>query len=317
MSTTQTPASSNSSTSRNNQNSDEENRSSTAVRLRLCNSFHDGQLNHDGQLKSVPASNSRIFRDGTEAPLPIANSLSNIQESSLASTRRTKNKFLLSLSEELWARLTPHIGHALMFQGQVLIDTKQIVDRIYFPNGGLVSQIVNESSGAQVEVGVVGREGIVGVMSLLDKQPSLTRSLVQVPHTCNWLPAEILRREFALDTTLQQALMQHMAILTTQSAQSALCNRLHTVEERLCRWLLIIRDRIESNEIEITHEFIGHMLGTRRSSVSIALGTLQRAGFVEIGRGRITLRDDEGIGSCACDCYPLLRERFAQLSTNQ
>lgn len=310
MSTTQTPVSSNLSTQRNAQHADEDKLSSAAVRLRLCNSFQGTQL------KSVPASNSRVFRDGTEAPVPATNGLSrSTQESNLVSNRRTKNKFLLSLSNELWARLSPHIGHALMFQGQVLIDNKQVVDRVYFPNGGLVSQIVNESSGAQVEVGVVGREGIVGVMSLLDKQPSLTRSLVQVPHTCNWLPADILRREFALDTMLQESLMQHMAILTTQSAQSALCNRLHTVEERLCRWLLIIRDRIEADEIEITHEFIGHMLGTRRSSVSIALGTLQRAGFVEIGRGRIMLRDDEGIENCACDCYPLLRERFAQLTT--
>ena len=316
MSTTQASVSSTPAQKRNSQGNEEENRSLAAVRLRLCNSSQDTQL------RSVPSANSRVFREAgyrEEAQVAVAGGMRRSGQETIPNLleRRTKNKFLQSLPEALWARLSPHLGHALMIQGQLLVDNDQISERVYFPNGGLVSQIINESNGAQVEVGVVGREGIVGVMSLIDGQPSLTRSLVQVPHTCNWLPTEVLRREFSLDASLQQSLMRHMAILAMQSSQSALCNRLHTVEERLCRWLLIIRDRIESNEIEITHEFIGHMLGTRRSSVSIALGTLQRAGFVEIGRGRITLIDDEGIGNCACECYSLLRDRFAQLTPSQ
>ena len=230
-----------------------------------------------------------------------------------ASDRRTKNLFLQSVPESLWSRLSPHLGHALMIQGQLLLDTSQCVDRIYFPNGGLVSLVVGEGEGSQVEVGVIGREGVVGAPALLSLQRTFTRAMVQVPHTCSWLPVEVLAQEFTHDRELQSLLLRHVEVLLAQASQSALCNRLHSVEERLCRWLLTIRDRIQSDEIEITHEYIGHMLGTRRSSVSIALGALQRAGFVEVGRGRITLLNVEGIGECACECYKVLRDQFATL----
>lgn len=229
---------------------------------------------------------------------------------------RPRNRLLCSLGADEWERLSPHLGRTLLIEGQNLNHPGQAIERVYFPNTGLVSLVVNARDGSQVEVGVAGREGLAGDLSVLCGGPSQLRAIVQAAGTACWLPAAVVREEFRRGGAFQQNLLQHFQMLTSQSAQCALCNRLHSVEERLSRWLMVIRDRLETDEIDITHEFIAHMLGTRRSGVTVALGVLQQAGLIDITRGHISIRDAGQLAASACECYGIISKQFHAVAEN-
>jgi CRP-like cAMP-binding protein len=221
---------------------------------------------------------------------------------------------LASLPVDVWLRISPHIRHALLIPGQSLHGPGESVERVYFPNSGLVSLVMDSRDGSQVEVGVIGREGIVGALPALCGQATLGHAMVQIAGNACWIPATALREEFRRGGSLQDWLMRYIQVMTAQASQCALCNRLHTVEERLCRWLLMVRDRIGNDEIDITHEFIAHMLGARRSGVTVALGVLQQAGLIDLTRAHIMILNGEGLESNTCECYGLLRSQFATLN---
>ena len=230
---------------------------------------------------------------------------------------RPRNQVLAMLPADVWLRVAPHIGHALLIQGRALYEAGKTAEQVYFPNGGLISLVVDSRSGARVETGLVGREGMTGVFEALNGVPVMHRAIVQIAGTACWLPSEVMRAEFRRSGEFQDWMLRYLQWMHAQAAQCALCNRLHSVEERLARWLLMVRDRMVNDEVPITHEAIAHMLGTRRSSVTVALGSFEQAGFLHCARGRLEIIDAHGLQGSACECYAALHACGALLHGHQ
>jgi CRP-like cAMP-binding protein len=227
--------------------------------------------------------------------------------------QRPRNLLLAALPRPTWTRLAPLVRHALLIPGQPLPEADSPTGRVYFPNSGLVSLTMASREGMQVEVGMIGREGTTGTVEMLFGSAPRPWALVQIAGNACWLPLSDLRAAFNSDADLRSWLVRYWATLGAQTAQNSLCNRLHSVEERLARWLLLARDRIGCDEIEITHEFIAHILGARRSGVTVALGALQQAGLIDCARGRITIRHAGQLASSSCECYAAVQGHFRQL----
>jgi CRP-like cAMP-binding protein len=151
---------------------------------------------------------------------------------------------------------------------------------------------------------------------VLGNSPPLTESVVQIPGKGWWMPAHLLESEFSSSATLHRLLLRYMQLLMTLTSQTALCNRLHSVEARLGKWLLLSRDRVQSPQLELTQEFLAQMLGSRRAGVTVAAGDLRDAGLISYTRGCITILDESGLQKRACECYPAIRTRFDQLLEN-
>ncbi len=221
-----------------------------------------------------------------------------------------KNVILASLSAPERDRIKELLTPVSMPVGRIIYEAGEPVQRVYFPISGMISLVVASMEGTQVEAGVVAHEGGAGVPSALAQNAPTTRAMVQIEGRAFWMTAEAFRDEFRRGGSLQPVILRYMQTLVAQTSQAALCNRIHTVEERLSRWLLTIRDRIGSDELNITQEFIAHMLGTRRSGVTVAAGVLRQAGFIQYTRGHITITDGNGLEGCACECYGILRHEF-------
>lgn len=230
-----------------------------------------------------------------------------------AAPSRPRSWALQSLPVDVWRRLEPQMQRTLLFQGQILHEAGSSVGRVYFPNSGMVSLVLGSASGEQVEVAMAGREGAVGALEMLSDLPATETAVVQVPGTALWLPASVVHDEFRRSGAFHEWMLRFWSSLMAQKSQAALCNRLHSVEERLCRWLLGLRDRVESDEIEITHGSIAQMLGARRSGVTVALGTLGAQGLLNTGRGHILLLDIEGLRANSCSCHTTLSRSMAAL----
>lgn len=226
---------------------------------------------------------------------------------------RPRGWALQGLPGDVWRRLEPQAHRTLLFQGQVLHEAGAAVDRVYFPNSGMVSLVLSSSTGEQVEVAMAGREGAVGALEMLSDTVAGEMAVVQVPGTALWLPSGVVRDEFRRAGAFHDWMLRFWASLMAQKSQAALCNRLHSVEERLCRWLLGLRDRVESDEIEITHGSIAQMLGARRSGVTVALGALGAQGLLDTGRGHILLLDIEGLRASSCSCHATLSRSIETL----
>jgi len=177
----------------------------------------------------------------------------------------------------------------------------------------MVSLLAITEDGDTAEVGVTGYEGVIAIQSVLGGKENTFDFLVQMAGDAWKMPAEILRQEFRKDTKLQDSVLRYMHASFAQISQTALCNRLHTVEERLARWLLLCEDRMNGDHISLTHEMLGKMLGTRRSTVSLAAATLQNAGLLNYNRGRIAIKDRKGLLRISCTCYEMVQRRFEKL----
>jgi CRP-like cAMP-binding protein len=221
-----------------------------------------------------------------------------------------RNRLLAALSSEAWQRLAPHLRRFEMVQGKVLQENGKPIEQVYFVEEGMVSLVIDAEDGNQVEVGITGNEGLVGVLIGLDNQPALHKAMVQVPGVAYQLSAEVLEDECRRNPQWHNLLLHYAYVLFAQSSRSALCNRTHTVEERLSRWLLLVRDRINSDELPLRDEFIAHMLGARRSTVTVALGVLQQAGLIDNTRGDILILNNDKLERTACSCYANLRDQF-------
>jgi CRP-like cAMP-binding protein len=162
-------------------------------------------------------------------------------------------------------------------------------------------------------MGLAGNDGVVGVALFLGGDTTPNRAVVQVAGGAFKMPARLLREEFGKGGPLQRALLRYTQALITQISQTAVCNRLHDVEQRLCRWLLLCHDRVSSNELQMTQEFISNMLGGRRESVTVAAGRLQDAGLIHYARGHISILDRQGLERTACECYPIVRAEMDRL----
>ncbi len=225
-----------------------------------------------------------------------------------------QNQLLESLSEETLRRLRPHLQFVHLEQGRVLYTVDDEVPFAYFPQRGcMVSLLALTEDGDTAEVGVTGYEGVIGIQSVLGGLNNTFDFLVQLSGDAWKIKSEVLRQEFRKDNKLQDSVLRYMHASFAQISQTALCNRLHTVEERLARWLLLCEDRMNGDYITLTHEMLGKMLGTRRSTVSLAAATLQNAGVVSYNRGRIAIKDRKGLLKVSCTCYEMVQRRFEKL----
>jgi CRP-like cAMP-binding protein len=233
------------------------------------------------------------------------------RESSQPSPR--DNRLLAVLPEADYERLLPHLRLASLRVGEVLYQAGDSIHTVYFLTAGLVSLVITSKEGIDVEVGMATREGAVGMSSLMSPDPILDRAIVQMEGSAYRISTRVLQDEFNRSSALRGQLLRHAQAVFMQTAQSALCNRLHSIEERMCRWLLTVSDRMGTDELDVTQEFMASMLGSRRSGVTMAAGILRTAGLIGYSRGHITILDREGLEESACECYGVIREKFERL----
>jgi len=189
----------------------------------------------------------------------------------------------------------------------VLCEPGKLIRHVYFPNDSLVSLLTIVDGHMALEVGLVGREGMVGVPAALGIKHSSVRSLVQGSGAAMRMKAERFRRELRQNSPLQRVLHRYIHVLMAQITQTAACNRFHVVEARLARWLLMTRDRMQSDQFRLTQEFLAHMLGVRRVGVTKAAGALQRRKLIRYSRGEISILDGNGLEATACRCYQVVK----------
>ncbi len=191
--------------------------------------------------------------------------------------------------------------------GTVLYEPEDKIEYVYFPNDALVSILSLSSEGATIEIGLIGHEGMIGLSAILGGVTPY-RSVVQMGGLAYRMRGQHASDEFRRNKAFQDILLKYTNSFLVRIAQSSICNCYHTLQERLCRWLLVARDGTRSNSLSLTHDLIARLLGTRRASVTVAAGLLQKAGLIRTGRGEITIVDSNGLEEMACECYWILRE---------
>lgn len=224
-----------------------------------------------------------------------------------------KNGLLAALSAEEYQRLAPELELVCLPRQQLLYSPGELIEYAYFPCQAMISLTLLMEDGSIIEVGVVGKEGMTGLPICWGGDTSIQQAMVQIPGDAIRIKAELLKTKFAEGGQLQSLLLLYTQALFTQVAQTAACNRLHLLEKRLARWLLTVQDRIQSHEMLLTQEFLAQMLGTRRSGVTEAAGTLQKSGIIRYSRGKITILDRESLEINACECYRVINSEFARL----
>jgi len=225
----------------------------------------------------------------------------------------TENRLLAALPREEYQRLVPELHPVTFSLGDVVYESGARLDYIYFPTTSVVSLLYMMEDGSVAEAGLAGNDGVVGVALFLGGDTTPNRAVVQLAGRAIRMKAKALQWEFRRGGALQQLLLRYTQALITQISQTAACNRLHSVEQRLCRWLLLCHDRAESNELLMTQEFISNMLGGRRESVTVAAGRLQDAGLIHYIRGRIKILDRKGLEAAVCECYGFVKNEVDRL----
>jgi len=191
--------------------------------------------------------------------------------------------------------------------GKILYETGGLIDYVYFPLKSMVSLVKQMADGKIIEVGLVGKEGMTGIAILMGETTSAERAIVQIPNGGLRAKIGVIKEEFKRGGMLQDLLLRYANGFIRQISQTAACNAVHTAEERLCRWLLMCQDRVASDDLNLTQEFLAEMIGTRRATVTVAAVTLQSAGLIHYNRGQIKIVDREGLESFSCECYDGLR----------
>lgn len=220
---------------------------------------------------------------------------------------RVRNQILAGLSDEVYQRLSPHLETVDLVHAKILYPIGGVIDYVYFPVYAVISLVTEMSDGKIVEVGLVGNEGMSGIAALMGGETSPERAIVQIPNHAARAKLSVIQQEFKRGEELQRLLLSYTRKLMIQMAQTAACNACHTAEERLARWLLMCQDRVESNELNLTQEFIAEMLGTRRATVSQAAMVLQEDGLIHYNRGHIKIVDRKRLMSAGCECYTALQ----------
>lgn len=230
-----------------------------------------------------------------------------------APSQQIENQLLAALPDQEYERLLPHLELVYLPYQQILYNPGELLRYVHFPYQALFSLTVLMENGTTVEVSVVGKEGMIGLPICWGSKTTSHQIMVQIPGNAMRMEAELLKAEFNRGGILQSRLLLYTQALLSQVSQTAACNRLHNIEERFSRWLLTVHDRMQSDELPLTQEFIANMLGIRRASVTEAAGQLQRAGLLRYSRGRITILDRESLESTACECYGLIKREFTRL----
>jgi CRP-like cAMP-binding protein len=223
--------------------------------------------------------------------------------------KEIENLILLSLPRQECAQILPCLEFLRMKLHQVMHEVGEVIRSAYFINSGLASVLAVQPDGKSVEVGLVGKEGFVGLPILFGFKTSALRVVTQGDGTAYRVDVPTLLKVLPGCPELEKRLQRFSMIMAMQSTQLAACNRLHDVEERLARWLMMSHDRIDSQTMPLTQEFLGQMLGTRRSSVSLAASILQKAGMITYTRGNVTILDRGKLQEAACDCYDIIQQQ--------
>jgi CRP-like cAMP-binding protein len=227
--------------------------------------------------------------------------------------QRRTNRLLSLLSDDDYEHLRPHLSLIALDYRKILYEAARPIEHVYFPVEGVASLVVTSADGASAEVGTIGSEGIVGLPVCLGDREAPSSVYVQVPGTALKMNADAFRGELGHCPSLNLAMLRYAHAFFNQVAQSAACAHLHRVEERCCRWLLMTRDRMPSGEFLLTHEFLGMMLGVRRTTVTEVMGSLQKAGLIRYRRGHVSILDPEALRQRACECYDISRLEFDRL----
>jgi len=225
----------------------------------------------------------------------------------------TGNRLLDRLPAHEYHRLRPHLQQAAWEFKQVIYESRTPIDYAYFPQRGVASMVTLMEDGRCIEVATIGREGVIGLTTLLGGEKTIARIIVQVPGNALRMKASVLNAETDKDSRLRRLLLLYNVAFLKQLTQSVACNGLHSLVQRCCRWLLMNRDRIDSDEMPLTHESLANMLGVRRSSVSEVLEPLQEKGLIRYRRGKLKILNRKGIEAAACECYRTVNEEFERL----
>lgn len=223
---------------------------------------------------------------------------------------KTFNRILTTLPPEILHRLDAHLEPLLLDQRRVLHDASAPTDHLYFIDSGLISLIKTMKDGRTVEVAAVGSEGLVGAFALYGIQPPIWDAVVQIPGKAYRIELSRFHDEMRRSDPVRRIVQRYIHTLIWEITQTAACNRLHSLEERCCRWLLLAQDRVQSDTFRITHEFLALMLGVQRAGLSITAGMLQKAGFIRYSRGLITVLDRAGLEATTCECYLSVRNQL-------
>jgi len=218
------------------------------------------------------------------------------------------NKVLLSLTPRQFRLVRPRLRAQILSHHDILHESQHKVDWIYFPNDGLISLVIVMTNGKTAEAGVVGNEGVAGLEGAFGLKRSPIREIVQISGSAYRMAAEKLQKIFQSDPEILLRFSRFAIINRMQVSQTAACNRLHEVEKRLARWLLMTQDRVQSGLIPMTHDFLATMLGTDRGSVTTAAGVLQKQNIIEYTRGAVRVLNRKALEECSCECYGLIRE---------
>ena len=226
----------------------------------------------------------------------------------------TQNQLLAALPADVMVRLLPHLALVPMPLGKVIYESGAELKQVYFPvRGCIISMLYVMEDGASAEIAVVGVEGMVGIALFMGGGTTPSRAIVQSAGEALVLPAKVLTSEFETHGKLQILLLRYTQALITQMSQTAVCNRHHSVDQQLCRWLLLSLDRLPGNELNMTQELIANMLGVRREGVTEAARKLQARNLIQYSRGRIRMIDRAGLEARVCECYSVVKREYDRL----
>ena len=223
------------------------------------------------------------------------------------------NYLLAALPDSEWGRWQPQLEKVEMPLGQVLYEPGNTLAHVYFPTTSIVSLLYVMENGASAEIAVVGNEGLVGISLFMGGESTPSRAVVQSAGHGLRMKAQLMKSEFERAGPVLHLLLRYTQALITQMAQTAACNRHHTLDQQLCRWLLLSLDRLRTNELAMTQELIANMLGVRREGVTEAALKLQQAGLISYARGRITVLDRAGLEERTCECYAVVKREYDRL----
>lgn len=224
-----------------------------------------------------------------------------------------QNRLLAALPPEDYGLVAPHLTHIDLERGRMLYEPGDRVDVVYFPHDGVISLMTLMENGAAIESATIGREGALGLRAAVAPRQSLSRAIVQTPCRCARIGASQLHEAWAKSPRIRELIDLHTEALFSHANQSVACNALHSVEARFCRWLLTCQDRISTNTVALTQEFLADMLGVQRTTVTAVARTLQKRGLIRYRRGVVDIVDRDGLMGLSCECYEVVRRHYERL----
>jgi len=224
-----------------------------------------------------------------------------------------QNHLLAALPAEEFGRLAPHLELVPLLLGESIYEPGSQLTHVYFPTTAIVSLLYVLESGASAEIAGVGNEGILGIALFMGGETTPSSAVVQTAGHAYRLQARLLKEEFGRGGLVQRLLLRYTQALLTQMCQTTACNRHHSIEQQLCRWLLLTLDRLPSNELVVTQELVASALGVRRESITEAAGKLQRAGLIRYRRGHLAVLERSGLEAGACECYAVVKKEIGRL----